>query len=220
MTAAIDNFDIVKSLMNFEESDKLFMHLQILRRGKDNPDLPSANKLINSWLVRSKEHLDKIKDDIVFLCEHYKARAYISCAPKRLEKLNTLLMSRLSFNIHIGNIVSPKVILDSACGQLPGIDKRWVVDIDSHDEVLMSDVKSEIGYILACTYPGCREKICENNWLISQIPTLNGTHLITRPFNFQMFKSRFPDIEIKRNGLTVIYIPECICNNNNNTTDK
>lgn len=72
----IDNFDLIKGLMDFEESDNLFMHLQILRRGKDHPDLPAANKLIKSWLVRSREHLDSLKEEVVFLCEHYKARAY------------------------------------------------------------------------------------------------------------------------------------------------
>ncbi len=58
----IDNFNLIKGLIDFEESDNLFMHLQILRRGgKDHPDLPAANKLIKSWLVRSREHLDSLK---------------------------------------------------------------------------------------------------------------------------------------------------------------
>ncbi len=69
---AIDNFDLIKSLITFGEGDSLFLHLQILRRGKDHPGLPAANKLMKSWLVRSAEHLDSLKDEVVFLCEHYK----------------------------------------------------------------------------------------------------------------------------------------------------
>ena len=96
MNPTIDNFDLIKSLVPFGESDNLFLHLQILRRGKDHPELPAANKLMKSWLVRSAEHLDEIKDDVVFLCDHYKARAYISCVPKSIEKLNRLIMRKLA----------------------------------------------------------------------------------------------------------------------------
>ena len=63
----IDNFEQIKSLMRFEESDNLFMHVQVLRRGKDHPDLPAANKLIKSWLVRDADSLKKLTDDGIFL---------------------------------------------------------------------------------------------------------------------------------------------------------
>lgn len=212
MTTAIDNFDRIKSLMDFNESDNLFMHLQILRRGKDHPDLPAANKLMKSWLVQSKEHLEKIKDDVVFLCEHYKARAYISCAPKSLERLNTLLLCKLAENIHNGNVISPQKMLNSACGELQCIDKTWVVDIDTHNRDYCKKIGNCI-YDLIGKYGG---------FITSHvyIPTLNGGHLLTRPFNLQEFHKSFPDVGVKKNGLTVLYIPECICNNNNNTTDK
>lgn len=212
MTMTIDNFDRIKSIMTFEESDNLFMHLQILRRGKDHPDLPAANKLMKSWIVRSKEHLDKIKDDVVFLCEHYKARAYISCAPKSLGKLNTLLMCKLAENIHNGNVISPQKMLNSACGELQGVEKRWVVDIDTLDKICLHKIREHI-FDLICKSGGYITPV----YLIN---TLNGWHLLIRPFNLQEFHKSFPDVGVKKNGLTVLYIPECICNNNNNTTDK
>ncbi len=79
----IDNFELIKSLFYFNEGNNMFFHLQILRRGKDHPELPAANKLIQSWLVRSRDHLDKIRDEITFLCEHYQARAYINVQADR-----------------------------------------------------------------------------------------------------------------------------------------
>lgn len=36
----------------------------------------------------------------------------------------------------------------------------------------------------------------------------------TRPFNLQEFKQRFPDTEAKKNGLTVLYVPESITSKN------
>lgn len=207
----IDNFDIVKSLMDFGEGDNLFVHVQVLRRGKDHPELPAANKLIKSWLVRSREHLDSIKEEVVFLCEHYKARAYVSCVPKSIAKLNTLIMRKLADNLHTGNIINPWHVFNSACGELQGIEKRWVMDVDDKD--IAEFVELEIDRIWVNTHPQDWGKRQEAGWLISKIPTLNGVHLITRPFNLQEFKERFPDVEAKKNGLTALYVPESITNN-------
>lgn len=207
----IDNFDLIKGLMDFEESDNLFMHLQILRRGKDHPDLPAANKLIKSWLVRSREHLGSIKDEVVFLCEHYKARAYISCAPKSIAKLNTLILRKLADNLHTGNVINPWHVFNSACGELQGVEKRWVVDVDTKDENMLFSIERGIERLWINAHPEYLPDAKAEGWRVAKIPTLNGVHYITRPFNLQEFSVRFPDTEVKKNGLTVLYVPQCIC---------
>ena len=211
MNKTIDNFDLIKSMMDFKEADNLFMHLQILRRGKDHPDLPAANKLIKAWLVRSAEHLDSLKDEVVFLSEHYKARAYISCAPKSIAKLNTLILRKLADNLYTGNIINPWHMFNSACGELQGVEKLWVVDVDSKDREVLDFIKLEIDFIWVSTHPQDCGKARESAWLLAMIPTLNGCHLITTPFNLREFSKRFPDVEVKKNGLTALYVPQCIC---------
>lgn len=211
MNKTIDNFDLIKSLMTFRGSDNLFLHLQILRRGKDHPDLPAANKLMKSWLVRSAEHLDSLKDEVVFLCEHYKARAYISCAPKSIEKLNRLIMRKLADNQYIGNEINPWHVFNSACGELPGEEKRWVVDVDTKDRIEIASISAVIDMAWLKAHPEDKDKVREDLWLVGQVPTMNGVHLLTRPFNLQIFHTHFPDTEVKKNGLTALYVPQCIC---------
>lgn len=211
MNTTIDNFDRIKSLMPFGEEENLFMHLQILRRGKDHPNLPAANKLMKSWLVRSVEHLDKIKAEVVFLCEHYKARAYISCAPKSIEKLNRLIMRKLADNQYTGNVINPWHVFNSACGELPGVEKRWVVDVDTRDRIEIASISAVIDMAWLKAHPEDRDKVREDLWLVGQVPTMNGVHLLTRPFNLQIFHNRFPEVEVKKNGLTALYVPQCIC---------
>lgn len=208
---AIDNFDHIKRLMLFDEGENLFMHLQILRRGKDHPGLPAANKLIKSWLVRSPEHLDLLKDDVVFLCEHYKARAYISCVPKSIEKLNRLIMRKLAECNYDNHIVNPWHMFNSACGELPGLVKRWVIDVDTKDWDAIECIMQEIDRIWLNTHPEDGSKMRVEAWLVNEIPTLNGSHLLVRPFNLPEFKKRFPEVEVKKNGLTALYVPQCIC---------
>jgi len=214
MTKSIDNFDQLKTLMPFSESDNLFLHLQILRRGKDHPELPAANKLIKSWLVRSAEHLDKIKDDVLFLCEHYKARAYLSCTPKSIEKLNRLIMHKLADNQYTGNIINPWHVYNSACGELTSREKRWIVDIDTRDIDTKYEVLEKLDGIWLETHPehkeyldGCRR---DRIYLLAEVPTLNGCHLITKPFNLQKFRAKFPDIDVHKNNPTVLYIPSSL----------
>lgn len=211
---AIDNFKHIEPLMarNYH-GDPTFMHVQILRRGKDHPDLPAANKLIKSWLVRDFESLKKIKDDVMFLCEHYKARAYISCAPKSIAKLNTLIMCKLANNLHTGNIINPWHVFNSACGELQGVEKGWVVDVDTKDPDTLDKIKSFIDTIWVKAHPEDWGKWIGCTWWIDEIPTLNGVHLITRPFDLKAFNEIFPDVEIKKNGLTALYVPECITSN-------
>lgn len=211
MNKTIDNFDQIKSLMTFGESDNLFLHLQILRRGKDHPDLPAANKLMKSWLVRSAEHLDSLKEEVVFLCEHYKARAYISCAPRSIEKLNRLVMRKLADNQYTGNVINPWHVFNSACGELQGVEKRWVVDIDSKNEHEVFVIETLIDRLWAIAHPEYLPGANAEVWRVAKIPTLNGTHIIVRPFNLQEFSKRFPDVEVKKNGLTALYVPQCIC---------
>lgn len=37
--------------------------------------------------------------------------------------------------------------------------------------------------------------------------TKSGYHLITKPFDMQVFRERFPDIDVHKNNPTNLYIP-------------
>ena len=210
----IDNFDIIKPLFYFNESNNMFFYLQIIRRGKDHPDLPASNKLIQSWTIRSREQLDKMKYEIIFLCEHYKARAYINVAGKDFDKLNTLLLKKLADNIHTGNIVNPWHVYQSACGELTSRCKKWIVDIDTHDCQAKNEILEELDQIWLDTYPESQQYINDGRrdraYMIAEIPTLNGCHIITKPFNLQKFKERFSNIDVHKNNPTILYIPNSL----------
>ena len=53
----INNLDIIKDLVKFEFSDE-FLHLQILKRKKENPDLGSNSYVVKTFYVRSWEYLE------------------------------------------------------------------------------------------------------------------------------------------------------------------
>lgn len=195
----INNFDTIQKLFYFNEANNMFFHLQILRRGKDHPELPAANELIKSYLVRSREHLESLREEIIFLCEHYKARAYINVAGKDFDRLNTLLLAKLADNIHQNNVVNPVHLLNSAVRELKSRRHRWVVDIDD-----LSEKEKIRAYIEELTTEQTQYG------LYAELPTKSGVHLITIPFNLIKFKRKFPNVDVHKNNPTILYIPESL----------
>ena len=53
----VDNFEYIKEILEFD-SDDTFYDLQIIRRGKDHPELASANRTIKSYYICKFESLD------------------------------------------------------------------------------------------------------------------------------------------------------------------
>ena len=59
----IDNFELIKPLLTFPNDD-IYYHLQILRRGKDHPELLAANRLIKSYFIIDINDLDFYEQEI------------------------------------------------------------------------------------------------------------------------------------------------------------
>ena len=82
----IDNFELIKSLLTFD-SDDIYYHLQILRRGKDHPELPSANRVIKPYFICSLESLDYIEEEIKKLCHFLKQEPILILLQSLLKRL-------------------------------------------------------------------------------------------------------------------------------------
>ena len=217
----IDNFERIRKLIDWDENEHLFFHCQVVRRGKDHPNLPAANMPIKTWFVNSKAYFDKITPDIKFLCEQYQARAYINIAPKSMVKLNQLVVSKITMNAFNGNVINPMRMIRSAAGELTPEIKKWVVDIDTRDYEIYIDILLELDSIWEKNHPEDKYRLDRNEhpWLYEVFDTLNGVHLITKPFNLVKFKELFKPgqilegqpVDVHKNNPTILYIPECIC---------
>ena len=192
----IDNFKLIKPLLEFPNDD-IYYHLQILRRGKDHPELPAANRVIKSYFICSLESLDYVEDEIKKLCEFFEARAYINLAPKSIKKTTMLQLKYLAQRAYEGDFKKIWKSWNTCAGEIKGEEPRWVVDID--------DMITEIGPIL--DYINEIDPIDPFGYskFIAEIPTKNGCHLITTPFNLQQFKEKYPDIDVHKNNPTLLY---------------
>lgn len=198
----IDNFELIKPLLTFPNDD-IYYHLQILRRGKDHPELPAANRVIKAYFICNLENLDYIiEQEIKDLCKFFGARAYINLAPKSIKKTTMLQIKYLTQRTYEGDFKKIWKSWDTCAGEIKGEESRWIVDIDEPvDKITISEF---IEYQCDPIVRSFTEGIIPTK-IITEIPTKNRIHLITTPFNLQQFEEKYPDIDVHKNNPTLLY---------------
>lgn len=200
----IDNIDIIKPLLNFENQGDFYM-LYVFKRKKDQPEGERDNhqsvRTIKTYCIESIDHLQKRYEEIKQLCEIFQARAYIHVQKQNHFDVSLNMMVALAQRIQDGQH-NQKGLFDSVVGQIKTKEKRWIVDIDTKDE----EVLLKIMRIINGVKP-------EGNKIYSTIPTKNGYHLITGRFDVMEFQKYFlgkdiPDIQ-KKNP-TLLYLPNSL----------
>ena len=138
----LNNIELIKPMFYFNEGNNMFFHCQIVQRAKDHKGEKVREGAIKTYFIRSREHLDRIMPEIILLCEHYGARAYINVAGKDFSSLQSLLLMKLASDIHQGLVRNPRKCLNSAAGELKSRVPRWVVDVD--DMSMKDSIKNRL----------------------------------------------------------------------------
>ena len=197
----IDNLDIVKTLLNFNNPGD-FYFLLILKRKKDQPEGERDNhqsvRTIKTYCIESIEHLDKRYDEIKQLCEMFKARAYIHVQKQNHNDVSLEMMMSLAERIKNG-VKNQKGLFDSVVGQIKTQEKRWIIDVDTTDKQFLRDITMDLMEIQPV-----------GNKIEKVIPTKNGFHLITGKFNVLEFKKLYPDVDIQKKNPTLLYLPSSL----------
>ena len=195
----IDNFDLIKKHINTSGESEFYM-LQIMRRSKDQKENGGKRKqtIIKSYFISSAEYLEYKRDEIIGLCEMFNARAYINLNKKSYKQVSLKALEILAGKI-AHEEYNIKTLFESACGQTGACDgmKTWIVDFDSKDLDELDRVKN----IIEMVEPKGVSKIVET------VPTRQGYHLITRPFNKKAFNELYNEkIDVHDNNPTCLYI--------------
>jgi len=198
----IDNFELIKRLFYFNEANNMFFFLQIVRRAKDHKgeEKKTKERAIKTYIVTSREYLDSIKDEVILLCEHYGARAYINVAGKDFDKVQKEMLCVLAeYNVN-NTIVNPHRLLKRIIGQIKSRCPRYLIDIDD----IPSQEKPVLDWL--AKYFSNKEY-----YHIATVPTAQGEHFIVEPFDVDSFNKDFPNIDVHKNSMgTLLYFPESI----------
>ena len=190
----IDNFNLIAGLLNFESTDDFYL-LKILIRKKDNPELLlKKDKVVKTYYINNLEYFFEKKEEIINLCKYFKARAYINISSKSYKKCTLQCITNIANIINKESYKNIIKCIDSTVGSVKSANPYWIIDIDILDTKLCDEIYMFIIGLSTYHFP---EII---------IPTKNGYHLITKPFNLDKFKKEYSDINVHKNNSTVLYV--------------
>lgn len=196
----IDNFDLFRKefldldLVNEKtETPTYFIHVLIIKRKKDNVDKTiKSTKCIAQFELTSSAELAEKRYEIVDLCRHNNARAYITPYYKSFKDVNHMMLKRLVENI-VGNKpeYNPIKQLNKVIGNVKSKVKRFLIDVDDDDTK-----KKIIEYLEV-----------NDISIVKDVKTKSCCHLIVEPFNVHKFKLAFPDVDVHKNPfITLLYM--------------
>lgn len=192
----IDNIDLILPFIN-SESDDDYYYLQLIKRKKENPELDANSRIIKNYYIKSKDDLLKKYEEIKAICIATNSRASIRLN-KRSFKISALKTMENIANSMISNNNKVYNCFDRSAGiHHNDRNKKWILDFDFFIDD--KDIESYKFFINSIEPIG--------NKILAKIPSKNGFHLITSPFNSEKFKRDFPKIEIHKDNPTNLFIP-------------
>jgi hypothetical protein len=89
---------------------------------------------------------------------------------------------------------------NSVCGEYQAeMDRRWLIDIDTQDKEYIHEVSQFVSDL--------QSEIHNKEYsILAVIPSKNGAHIITNPFNLERFNAKYPGLEVHKNNPTNLYI--------------
>lgn len=197
MLNKLNNFNqlLEKKLLEFKEGE--FYFLQILQRKKENPNLRGNSKVIKTYYIDNLDYYNDIQEEVMGLCEFFNARAYMGLNRRSYKRVALHTMRELADLIINEQYVAAKKAYNTTCGQYTVGDKLWIVDVDSTDFMNLQATIHAINKCASGFSPVVVTTLC----------TLNGYHIITRPFNIKQlepFMATNP-LDIHKNNPTLVY---------------
>lgn len=197
----IDNFNQIKELLSFNSDDE-FYFVQIIQRKKENKvgGTKNHNRFLRYHLITSQDKLMKLKDEMIQFANYFNARVCINLNKRSFEKVAFKSLKNMSDAIVEKDYPRAKNAWISACGQSGAVGiKKWIVDVDNDNKEV--DEESLVWFIDHEIKPDDKEKV------LHKIPSKNGYHLITNPFDAKTFSEGYPELPVHKNNPTNLYIP-------------
>jgi len=202
-----DNIDLIKPFLKFRNEDD-FYYLQILQRKKENPTLKSNSRVIKNYYIDSIEYLERIYPEVKMLCDNFNARAMLRLNVRSFKIVGLKNIQNTGNCIANGYHKDIKKCYDRACGKGHNADSNstyWIVDLDNKDHtnnVIPDEYVEDMKLYINTLRPTDKE-----DKALTTIKSLNGLHLVTRPFQLDAFNLIYPLVDAHKDNPTNLYIP-------------
>lgn len=194
----INNFSIIEPLMHFSEDRSSFYFIQIIKRRKDkgNEDMERGERLVKAYFI-DKPLTESLKNEMISIAKVTNSRIYMTLSPCIKERVVKQCAKDFFDRVCNENYNGLHGVLHTACGlNSTCVGKLFLVDIDTKDEKYIERVEKIINGL---------SPTADTNKIVVKVPTLNGYHLICKPFDRNIFKLHFRDIDIHPHNPTLVY---------------
>jgi hypothetical protein len=192
----VNNFDTIRDFILKNQKADHFYFLQIIKRRKENEDMPAGQRVLKSYYINDVEYLDRKKEDILKLCEDNNARAYINLNIRSYEKVSIQMIKYLADAVYGKQFENCKNAFEKIAGRNNADeDKKWILDVDMKDQKLISEITAFI-----------QTQRPEGDKVTLILETKSGYHILCKPFDPRGLKEKYPEIEIKKDNPTILYI--------------
>lgn len=199
MTDNFERFRPFKQLPEEEGGDAYYV-IELVRRGKDCPDLTAANYHFKNYYIDTLKKYDRVQDEIRTICRALRLRAYVSVNRKSFRQVTMNTIAEMSRRAALDDFRRPYAVFESCSGKFTDKnDKHWVVDIDDYEWRTVCYIEHLLN---ECSPEGRKVEL--------MLPTRIGVHLITKPFDIGGFQLILKEAgrqvpEIKKNHLTLLF---------------
>lgn len=184
----VDNFDLLQRFLLFP-TENSFYFAQVMKRRKDNnPDMSVGTKVLREKYIYSLEDFENLRK-----YAEPRVRLYLWLNMRDAKNIAFEYNKRVAEVLISQNYKSiPNLYASVVGGYHSDSDKKWIIDIDS----LENDAVANTYYNEVKKY---------GIPLLLEVPTIRGVHLITSPFRLDVFRIRFPQIDVHKNSPTLLY---------------
>lgn len=202
----VDNFAYLRDKLNFSDENMFYM-VQLQQRKKDDESFPANNRTVKTYFINSLEDYDRLEPEMKRLSDETGSRVYIRLNRRSYEGVALQVLRELAQILQDKNFQHLKNIVVSAAGKVNSEPwKNWIIDIDykDWDSQKYGDInKGALKHLEL--FINSLEPFTVESKVKFIVPTLNGCHLITSPFNCQKFGQIYPNIDIHKDNPTLLY---------------
>ncbi|BAV39387.1 hypothetical protein BPT24_270 [Tenacibaculum phage pT24] len=199
-----NNIELIKNLIGFiHGDDDVIYHTEIVKRRKDHPNLSMKKDSVSlgHYYIKSLDQYERVTEEIKNICDVTGARAYINLNAKSIESIGRFFSKEVAELSSTDSYKKMMSIYPSCVGKQTvkkGYNKMWLIDCDGINVIQDRELVNH----LITLRPIGEDKVIE------YIPTPNGYHLITKPFDLGRFDIDFLKMDdVKKNSPTLLYSP-------------
>ena len=178
----VNNFEAIRALMDFS-LDGYFYWGQVIKRRKENPDMPTNSSILRDYFFDSQESWERRIERMIVDCRVHNARAYINLNRRSFESVGLRTLQLLAGYAVSKDYKAMRAAYQSSCGKTNSEpNRKWLIDIDGPGDEAAFATLADLT-------------------ILASLPTKNGRHLIVAPFDSRSM----PGLGIKRDSPTLAY---------------